>query len=203
MHIEHAIAVAKAALTFGQVRRATLHPDGTEESDATHTVMLAMLVADLARAEGLDAGLAVQFAMVHDLPETYAGDTCTARGLSPEEAAAKAAREAASLDRLRSELGPCWSTLMMHRYEEQREPEARLVRYVDKILPKLTHILNGGDALAAIDMTASEVEAKHAAQGEKLRAAYPEFTVARALFDDACDLALHVMRAREAGGGLT
>jgi 5'-deoxynucleotidase YfbR-like HD superfamily hydrolase len=200
--IEHALAIASAALTFGQVQRATLHPDGTPESDAAHTVMLALLVADVAAQEGLDVGLAVQFAVVHDLPETYAGDTCTARALSPEEAAAKAAREAASLERLRGELGPCWTTALLERYEAQREPEARLVRYLDKVLPKLTHILNDGLALAAIDMTAEEVERNHAAQGAKLRALYPSMAATRALFDEACALALETMRRREAASPL-
>lgn len=200
--IDHAIALASAALTFGQVQRATLHPDGTPESDATHTVMLALLVADVAAREGLDVGLAVQFALVHDLPEVYAGDTCTARGLSPDAAAEKAAREAASLERLRAELGPCWTTDMVDRYEAQREPEARLVRYLDKVLPKLTHVLNGGLALAEIGMSAREVETKHAEQGAKLRALYPEMIATRALFDEACALALDAMRKREAASPL-
>lgn len=200
--IKHALAIASAALTFGQVQRATLHPDGTPESDATHTVMLALLVGDLARREGLDPGLAVQFAVVHDVPETYAGDTCTARGLSPDAAAEKAAREAASLERLRAELGPCWTTDMVDRYEAQREPEARLVRYLDKVLPKLTHVLNGGLALAEIGMSAREVETKHAEQGAKLRALYPEMIATRALFDEACALALDAMRKREAASPL-
>jgi 5'-deoxynucleotidase YfbR-like HD superfamily hydrolase len=193
--IDHAIAIASAALTFGQVKRATLHPDGSEETDTTHTVMLAMVVADIARAEGLDVGLAVQFAVVHDLPETYAGDTCTARALSPVAAAAKAEREAASLDRLVAELGPCWSTSMVRRYEAQHEPEARLVKCADKILPKLTHILNSGRALAAIGMTPAESEVNHAAQGAKLRAAYPDFAATHALFDAACARSLAAMQA--------
>lgn len=158
--------------------------------------------ADVARREGLDPGLAVQFAVVHDVPETYAGDTCTARGLSPDAAAEKAAREAASLERLRAELGPCWTTDMVDRYEAQREPEARLVRYLDKVLPKLTHVLNGGLALAEIGMSAREVETKHAEQGAKLRALYPEMVATRALFDEACALALDAMRKHEAASPL-
>ena len=190
MHIDHAIALASAALTFGQVERATLHPDGSPESDATHTVMLAMVAAEMAAEEGLDPGLAAQFALVHDLPETYAGDTCTARALSPDAATAKAQREAASLDRLTTELGPCWTIAMVRRYEAQTDPEARLVRYVDKVLPKLTHALNGGRALAAIDMTTAEIEQSHERQGASLRALYPEFTAVRALFDAACARAM-------------
>lgn len=195
MHIDQAIAIASAALTFGQIRRATLHPDGSEESDTTHTVMLALVVADLARAEGLDPGLAVQFAVVHDLPEAYAGDTNTARALSPAAAMAKATREAASFDRLVGELGPCWTTSMMQRYEAQQEPEARLVRCADKILPKLTHILNSGQALAAIGMTRAESAENHAAQGAKLRALYPDFVATHALFDAACERSIAAMRS--------
>lgn len=197
MDVDHAVAIAHVALTFGHVARATLHSDGTQESDTTHTVMLAMLAADVAVAEGLDPGLAVQFALVHDLPETYALDTCTARGLSREAAAVKVEREAAATERLIDELGSCWTIAMLLRYEAQEEPEARLVRYVDKILPKLTHVLNSGRALASIGMDANETEQRHAAQAERLHEQYPEFTATRTLFKEACAMALDSMRARE------
>lgn len=201
MKIQQAMAIASAALTFGQVERATLHVDGSPESDATHTVMLALIVADLAAEEGLDVGLAVSFALVHDLPETYAGDTNTARGLTPEQQRSKDSRELGSLMRLEREIGAdSWAIVMVHRYERQEEPEARLVRYADKILPKLTHCLNGGEALVAIGMTASEVLAKHDAQGAALHASYPEFPAVRSLFLDACAEALAMMSKREGPG---
>lgn len=190
MNLEHAAALARVALTFGHVERATRHPDGTPESDATHTVMLAMVVAELAEEEGLDAGLAVEFALVHDLPETYAGDTCTVRGLSEDQEADKARREEEALDRLEEELGSAsWAMRMIRRYELQEEPEARLVRYADKVVPKLTHLLNGGLALEELEMTVKEWRASRARQREELEREYPEFRSVRRLFDEACSAA--------------
>ncbi len=188
--LNHALSVAKTSLSFGLVNRATYHSDGTVESDSTHTVMLAMLVADLAKIEGLDVGLAVQYAIVHDLPETYAGDTCTARELSIEEKKAKEMRESKSLEKIEKELGNCWTTSMIAKYEKQDEPEARLVRYVDKILPKLTHIINEGLSYKKLKMSVSEVEQNHTKQGKKLQVMYPNFHATRMLFDEACEMAL-------------
>lgn len=195
--IDHALAVARTSLSFGLVNRATSHPDGTAESDSTHTVMLSMLVADLAEIEGLDVGLAVQYAVVHDLPETYAGDTCTARELSSEDKQAKHMRELKSLERIEKELGDCWTSSMIKRYERQDEPESRLVRYVDKILPKLTHILNGGASYKVLEMSSSEVKENHDKQGKKLREMYPDFYETRMLFEQACDMALSEYREKE------
>jgi putative hydrolase of HD superfamily len=182
------LAIARIALKFGQVGRATLHDDGTPESDTTHTVMLAMLGMEVAPRVGCDPGLTAQFAVVHDLPETYAGDTNTARGLTPEEAEAKGAREEAAAKRLASELGASSVMSMLRRYEAQKEPEARLIRYLDKVLPKLTHYLNGGLALRKLGITAEEAAQKHAQQGAQLAAEYPEMEEVRRLFVDACAL---------------
>jgi 5'-deoxynucleotidase YfbR-like HD superfamily hydrolase len=190
-HMRTAIRIAELAMKFGEVTRTTKHPDGRPESDATHTVMLQLLALELAPPE-LDRGRVVLEALVHDLVEFDALDTCTARGLSPEEAAAKDAREAAALEKIRK-LGLDETWAAVKNYERQESPEARWVRYVDKICPKLTHLLNRGQALRAIGMTASEMRARHAAQAAELEARYPEQTEARALFlaaCEACDLVL-------------
>lgn len=195
VNLEHAVALARVALTFGQVERATRHPDGSPETDSTHTVMLAMIVAELAEEEGIDAGLAVQFAFVHDLPETYAGDTCTVRGLSESQELEKERREANSLERLEEELGDAsWTTRMVRRYERQQEPEARLVRYADKVVPKLTHLLNRGLALEELEMTAQEWRASRDRQRRELEEEYPEFKSVKRLLDEACSAAEGVLR---------
>lgn len=186
MTVDGALNIARIALAFGEVNRTTAHPDGRPETDTTHTVMLALLVAHLARDEGLDAGLSSNFAMVHDLVETYALDTCTARELSPEACADKERRENAALERLRRDFGEnSWVISMIDRYMQQVEPEARLVRYADKITPKLTHILNRGLALQTIGMTVEEMAEKHLAQGKQLELQYPELTATRALFKES------------------
>ncbi|MBL9102147.1 MAG: HD domain-containing protein [Myxococcales bacterium] len=181
-----ALAIANLALAFGQVRRVTLHADGEPESDTTHTVMLTLLAVEVAPTVGCDPGLVAQFATIHDLPERYAGDTNTAHGLSAEEAEAKAGREAVAMRLLEADLGDSRWIDLLRRYEAQQEPEARLVRYLDKVLPKLTHYLNGGAALRALGITAADVMQKHAHQGAQLTEQYPELVQVRLLFSDAC-----------------
>ncbi len=193
------LSIARVALTFGEVDRTTMHADGVRfESDTTHTVMLAMVAAEYARALGLDPMVAVAYAMVHDLPETYAKDTCTAWGLTEEQKSDKAKREEAATRRLHLELGP-HSVVMewLRAYEGQEAPEARLVRYLDKVLPKLTHILNGGAALEYIGMSPKEAAEKHSRQNEELAAEYPEFaaTVGASL-DRAGKQAVNALGAR-------
>lgn len=204
MNLEHALAAARLALAFGSIERATLHPDGRRETDATHTVMLILVVAELAREEGVDVEAAIQFAAVHDLVEAHAGDVNTAGGLSEDERAAKAEREAAAIERIRRELGPdSWAIEWIDRYERQEEPAARLVRYADKITPKLTHALNGGLALEAIGMDPEAARDAHIRQGAWFAAANPRFVVTRRLFDAAHEAAVHAYQARLAGEWVT
>lgn len=186
--LDVALAAARVAFAFGQVRRVTRHPDGELESDSTHAVMLSLLAIGAATRAGLDPGLAAAFAVVHDLPETYGGDTDTSRELSPEEAADKARREAEGLERVCAELaGPVAD--LLRRYEAQAEPEARLVRVLDKVTPKLAHLLNGGASFVALGLTAEHVRANHARQRARLAAEYPEPALAPAhvLLAAACE----------------
>lgn len=199
--LNFALSVARIAMTFGRVERATMHPDGQHETDTTHTVMLALLVAEYAhRWPAYDVGLAVKYALVHDLPETFAGDTNTAFGLSPDQRARKLAREAASLGLIENELGDSWTVQMIRRYEKQDDPEARLVRFLDKVVPRLTVILNGGRSLRALGMSADAFEQRTGELRAMLSRQYPEFmgnTPTGRLFDEAADSVLEIMRDYE------
>lgn len=195
--LKRALATAKLALAFGRVERATVDEDGRPESDATHTVMVILLAAEMAREEGVDVGAAVQFAAVHDLVEAYCGDVNTAGGLSPTQRAAKAQREREALEQLRRDLGDrAWAVEMVERYEAQAEPAARLVRYVDKVAPKLLHTLNSGMSLAANGMSPDEAHEAHVRQGIELAAANPEFVATQKLFDAAHVAAIEAYHAR-------
>lgn len=155
--------LARLALAFGRIERtACWHPDGLKrEDDADHTVMLGWIapaLADLWYPDALDAGLVAQFALIHDMTEVYAGDTPTLR-ISAEGREAKAGRERAAERRIRKEfLGRLsWVARILRRYEEQVEPEARFVRAVDKLLPKIVHILDGHKGLDEQGVTAAEL----------------------------------------------
>jgi 5'-deoxynucleotidase YfbR-like HD superfamily hydrolase len=150
------------ALAFGRIdRTAVYHPDGqTPESDTDHTVMLGWLACAVAARcfPRLNLGLVAQFALIHDAPELYAGDTPTLR-ISDQGRAAKADREHAALLRLAAEFGNRlpWFPEAIAVYEAQRVPEARFVRGLDKIMPKIVHLLDGAAGLVEQRMTRTEL----------------------------------------------
>ena len=179
------LALSRLILRFGQVHRVTLDAQGRPESDTTHTVMLALLAGALCEYESvpLDREAVVALALVHDLAEAYAGDVSTIRALSVADANAKAHREEAALARIREELaGLPWVVVLIDRYEAQACPESRWVRYLDKVLPKLTHRDNGCAVPRAAGMDLAEFRERHAFQGAELAARYPAFSFARELF---------------------
>ena len=142
------------ALRLSRVERITFHPDGKRpETDSDHTVMLGLIAPAFAARylPELDLGLVAQFALVHDLPEAYAGDTPTLK-LNGDDLAQKKERELAATERIVKELGQDlpWLVHMLTRYEHQHEPEARYVRAMDKLLPKVTHILNQGRTFTTV-----------------------------------------------------
>ncbi len=171
--LDRALVLARIALAFGRVERATFHEDGVRpETDTDHTVMLGLVACELAPAH-LDRAKVAAFALVHDLAEVYAGDTQTLV-ISAEGMIAKRDREDAARARLATELGAgSWVAEILATYEEQQVPEARFVRAIDKVLPKLTHFFNGCAGARALTDRAG-LNAAHDRQYESLRRAYPE-----------------------------
>lgn len=182
------VDLADAALAFGEIdRTAVYHPDGAmKESDTDHTVMLGWCACAIAAKcfPWLDIGLVAQFALVHDATEIYAGDTPTLR-ISAEGRAAKAARERAALDRLTDEFGPSlpWFPCITASYEMQGLPEARFVRALDKVMPKLVHLLDGCKGLIEQGMGRVELAGMLARQRIDIGSYAGEFVVLLDLYD--------------------
>jgi putative hydrolase of HD superfamily len=196
------LRLASLVLRFGRVERTTFHEDGrTRETDTQHTVMLGLLACAFAErhAPGLDRGLVAQFALVHDLVEAYAGDTPMFALVTEADHQAKATREAAALSQIASSFDAAvpWLAATIRSYEALDTPEARLVKAMDKLLPKLTYLHNGG------------IDAYHAAPGYILR---EDFSAQRAkvekwagewpAFIAAWDAVVAQMRACAPGGAL-
>jgi 5'-deoxynucleotidase YfbR-like HD superfamily hydrolase len=194
--------LAGYALAFGRIdRTACLHPDRiTPESDSDHTVMLGWIapaVADRYFPE-LDAGLVAEFSLVHDAVEVFAGDTPTLR-IDEDGRAAKAARERVAADRWHSEFSESLPRMpwMIDRYERQREPEARFVRALDKVMPKLVHVQNGCADLAQYGMTADELQVTLDKQRADIAAYAGEFGALMDLRDETAARIVAMLRARE------
>lgn len=192
---EPVIELGRLSLAFSRVDRITYHEDGTTlESDADHTVMLGLIGCAFAaeRLPQLDLGLVAQFALVHDLVETYAGDTPTLHALSADAKVAKQQREHRAYLRIVREFGSSlpWLPDTIQAYEQLEAPEARYVKALDKLLPKITHILNRGVTLAGQGMDAGRLAERYEAQLEELRAYAGDFP---ALFDLRAELVARVL----------
>ncbi|HEV2929626.1 MAG TPA: HD domain-containing protein [Propionibacteriaceae bacterium] len=189
------INLGHLALQFGRVNRVTYHEDGvTPESDTDHTVMLGLIACALApQVRGdLDVGLVAQYALVHDLVEVYAGDTNTLRLLDADAKADKDRREQLAYLRIAEEFAMSmpWLVTTIADYEGRRTPEARYVKALDKLLPKITHILNDLAVIRQQGMSYEELCARYAVQVDELRAYADDFP---ALFDLRAELVGRVL----------
>lgn len=189
------VELGRLALTFATIdRTAVYHTDRvTPESDTDHTVMLGWLACAIAARcfPHLDLGLVAQFALIHDAPEIYAGDTPTLR-ITTEGRAAKAAREHAALGRLHREFDPTlpWFPTAIAAYETQHSPEARFVRGLDKVMPKIVHLLDGATGLIEQRMCRTELAGVFRRQRADMATYCGEFTE---LMDLHAELVTQVM----------
>lgn len=144
--------LASLILDFGKIDRITYHQDGLlPESDTDHTVMIGVLGLSIASKlyKDLDLGLIAQFALVHDLVEVHAGDTPTLVGVTTDSAREKENRERHALDKIKEDFGEefNWIHETIEKYERLDTKEARFVKTLDKILPKITVVLNKAKAV--------------------------------------------------------
>ena len=159
------LQLGELVMKLGEVMRVTYHPNGImRESDTTHTVMLGIMAPALAAefAPWLDRGLIAELANFHDLPEALVGDTDSFRATT-YELGVKAEREAMAARRIEQQFQVQlpYVAVRLAQYREQRTPEARWVWAVDKMMPALTHILNGGTYLHNTGSTAEDVARFH------------------------------------------
>lgn len=193
MNAADVINLGRLSLAFGRVDRITFHDDGvTPESDTDHTVMLGLVAcAFAAKHLDLDLGLVAQYALVHDVVEVYAGDTPTLQALSVDVKQAKADREEAAWFRIRDEFaGLPWLATMIGQYELRQTPEARYVKAMDKLLPKITHILNDCLTVRAQGMDSAALADRYEAQLLDLKGYAADFPPLFDLRGELIDLVL-------------
>jgi 5'-deoxynucleotidase YfbR-like HD superfamily hydrolase len=171
VNVQRYIDLGSAALDFSRIERITFHQDGKRpETDSDHTVMLSWLACSFASEHlpRLDIGLVAQFAVIHDAVEVYAGDTPTLWLQTMAQKREKIAREQAAFRALKARFysrttnaGANWFVWAVEKYEEQTYPEARFVRGMDKLMPKVQHILNNGAVFRDQRMTTADLAARY------------------------------------------
>lgn len=195
------LKLARLTLGLGEIERMTQHPDGRRETDATHTLMLAMFACEYAPAEW-DRATLLRLAWAHDLPEVLCGDVSTLGGLTPEQRRDKDLNEEAATTTLVDHILCPWGhaadphdralAVALRIYQHQRTVAAKWLRIVDKALPKLIHALTECRIPIAHDMTLKHLTERHRKQREELQAeigTFPGDESAWALFDAATALA--------------
>lgn len=171
--VDAMVRLGRLSLRFARVDRITYHEDGVmPESDTDHTVMLGLLACSLADEHfpQLRLGLVAQYALAHDLPEAYAGDTPTLRMPTASSKEEKARRERDAFIRVAMEFDDSfpWLASIIAQYEKLADPEARFVKTLDKLLPKITHLLNDAITIRAQQMTVQELIDRYEHQVEEM-----------------------------------
>ena len=162
MEYDQIIAFLKEIETFKTCERTcrTTRID-RPESDAEHSWHLAlflMLIED--ELDGVDRMKLLQLALLHDLPEIYAGDTNPYRGNTDdkEENEKKAAKKLFS--QLPTAVGSKCSALF-DEYMAQETKEAKIVKSADKLMPLIQNLCTNQahSSYRKLSVTHEEVEA--------------------------------------------
>ena len=139
-----ALALGTLAMQFARVERIPRYDTYSRENDAEHSFMLSLVATELAEEyfPNLDSGLVSKFGTVHDLVEIETGDVATF-DISEADLQLKQEAEHQALGRLLTRL-PARTAKLLETYEEQELPEARFVRFIDKLLPIIVDIAGPG-----------------------------------------------------------
>ncbi|NTW62167.1 HD domain-containing protein [Candidatus Saccharibacteria bacterium] len=172
------LTLGRLSVELAKVQRRPRYPDGHRENDSEHSFHLSLSAIELAADyyPELDIGLVAQFSLVHDLPEIYAGDVWTF-SISDEDRAKKEEAERRATQKLMTEL-PTHTAQLLKRYEKQIEPEAKFVRFVDKLLPAIINIMAGDACTFKEDngvITTDDAHAGHKIRTARYQAMFPEF----------------------------
>lgn len=142
--------VAAFSVWMAHVERSTGQPEeGRFENDAEHAYSLSKVALLIAWKyfPNLDVGLVAIYANIHDDLEGYTGDTPTL-GASAQVMAQKRAAEESALPRISEDFKEHPKYLEhLYAYERQDDPESRYVRILDKCMPSLLNLINGGWSL--------------------------------------------------------
>lgn len=133
---------------------------GRGESDAEHSWHLATVVMLLEDDfPELNFLKVLKLALVHDLPEIYAGDTNPYRD-NVEDKAEKEYQSAQQLYALLPDKHNHKMWQLFEEYENQTSEEARLVKRIDKLMPLIQNLCTNSDYSSYRALNVDKEEAK-------------------------------------------
>jgi putative hydrolase of HD superfamily len=113
---------------------------GRAESDAEHSWHLAIFLILLENEfESIDFGKLLKMALIHDLPEIYAGDTNPYRG-DTDDKEEKEKNAAVKLFSMLPESASKSLYSLFDEYINQKSVESRIVKSADKLMPLIQNL---------------------------------------------------------------
>lgn len=147
MNIQKVLSFTQFLGQMRNVERSIYYHDDIKrrENDAEHSRQIATLawyIISLYKPE-LSLEKVLQYCLVHDIVEIYAGDEEALRR-SPEQQEAKEKREEEALQRITNEMPEAHELRsLVKQYEKREDKESRFVYALDKMLPAM-NIYNDG-----------------------------------------------------------
>lgn len=147
MELDRVLEFNQLLLQLQSVERAVAVPGRDQpENDVEHSYNLAMMGWYLNEQKqlGLSTELLLQYALIHDLAEAYAGDTYIFDA-DHKQHQTKAIRENLAARLIGSEF-PDFPALheLLERYEARGDEEARFIYALDKVMPVVVYFQEGG-----------------------------------------------------------
>jgi putative hydrolase of HD superfamily len=172
LSLDTVIQFSRLMLQFQSIERAIRLPGGrpARENDVEHSYQLAMMAWYLNGAGefGYDTDKLIRYALVHDLPEAYAGDV---HAYDVEGRKGKAERERRALELIAHEY-PLAADIVeaVQDYDRLDNPESRYIYALDKLLPMINVFLEGGTSWREYGLTATQL---HTNKLEKMAVCEP------------------------------
>lgn len=159
--MEELLRFVELTQEFKAVRRkVVLAREGREENDAEHSFQLALLAWYIISTKklSLDANLCMRYALVHDLPEVFAGDTPAFTAKYADARNKKHEREQRAIQKLLYDY-PEFEQMhdLIRAYELKEDEESKFVYALDKIVPVMNIYLDKGHSWKLHNISFKEI----------------------------------------------
>lgn len=174
---ETILQISQLVIDLASVERVPRYCPNRRENDVEHSFMVALAGIEIVSRyyPGLDSGLTGKLGLVHDFPELITDDIATF-DLTDEQLSKKHSDEQAALPQLLTKLPPTLADLVII-YEEQKLPESRLIKHIDKDLPNAVNLIGAGIEVMAEDYgvySAAKFSEKNAVLARRYKKAFPD-----------------------------
>jgi 5'-deoxynucleotidase YfbR-like HD superfamily hydrolase len=156
--VDDIIALSAILGKFDQIKRATLLPDGSLESDSHHSFSLALIAYEVASefAPELDKQKILLYALVHDLSELVTGDVNTLMATA-DELEEKRQRDLVATKEVVEQLtfAPHIAKALQ-AYEDKEDEESLFIYWLDKVVTIPMHFHDKGATLRTFGITTKQ-----------------------------------------------